>query len=309
MYSLPCRDLFKIIYAPDSQPAITALQEQLRIKEEIIDKLQEELALTAEDAESSRTMLEEQLSEMEKVVADLRSEIETFEESSILRLVEYKEESDKQQRKIDTLQTTLNLSIPVATYDEQTRVLLSTKAYAEELEASFANTRETKGQEFRNLLQGPISSLQAELRQQKGILDILSKRDLKTDDEVRRKAAEYPELCARIAELEATVKDAQREIDSLHSIQAELHNQLASQMNENEALERTAQDTQLAHEAAREQLNELDHLRNELEALKVSSGLLIVEMEHLRGELASAAEVKVRLEQLLSSQEVSLLYI
>lgn len=193
---------------------------------------------------------------------------------------------------LEAYRKTQSSLVPEEKFLEQAEELRSAQAQIDELRKAILNMQESARASWEKVSEGHVRTLQAEARRWKSTYDVLVKRDQRTDDDVRRKAAEHSELTARINELESRLR-----------IQSEECAQNIAEIEEKHVtLQRELKDTRQQLSVAQEQIQEARLLQGDLDALQDKYDVLDSEARGLRGELSYLTGIKIRLEDLLSSQ-------
>ncbi|KAI0688752.1 hypothetical protein BC835DRAFT_285588 [Cytidiella melzeri] len=255
----------QVVYVPDSQITSSDFQEKLRERDEMILSLRDQVSRLEEDAEAA--LLQDGESEMQ--IMQLQGELETLRKAQATV-------ADK--------------------YVDQSEELASVQDHVIELEASVTNMRDANRLDWRSMFEERVRALRAEGLRWRGMYYILLERDLKTNDDVRRKAAEHPELCARVTQLEAKVR-------SQEDISGQLMGRLAEQEKKNGTLQLRLTAMQQPPSTEQESSHELQRMHSELKALREANDMLHAEKSILQDELTSIVGVKTRLENLLCCRE------
>lgn len=176
---------------------------------------------------------------------------------------------------------------------EQAGALSSAQRQIKELQEVVLNVRDSARRSWDKISEEHVQKLHAEVRRWKGMYEVQAKRNQKTDDVVRRKAAEHPELAARISDLEGQLRS--RKDDYTRTI--------TEREEQNAVLKQTINELEQQWDAQREQLVQARSAQGELEALQQRYDTLDSEACHLRNELTFLAGTKTRLDDLLATHD------
>jgi chromosome segregation ATPase len=114
---------------------------------------------------------------------------------------------------IERLQAEHDSRVPAERYEEQSQSLALAKSEAAELQETIANMQTSVSQNnWRLPYEASMKQLEAQVSQWKGLCEVLRRKDERTDDEVRRRAAEEPELRAENKELRTKILGMETEI-------------------------------------------------------------------------------------------------
>lgn len=161
-----------------------------------------------------------------------------------------------------------------------------------ELEGETGTLRkELAAREVRELLVNErVKKLEEEVRRADAHVEILRKQSERTDDEVRRKAGEHPELSARVGELEEALKKAEEEAEEgRRSLQA----RAAASELETTVLQREKDEMQ--HQLDMK-VKEAEEGRQQFETRLSEREAENVELQRKVGDLQQQLQQKIKLE-------------
>lgn len=202
-------------------------------------------------------------------IADLRCKFAEFEEdadTAILRECAADVEICELQKELDRVKQAQASSS--SKFEEQAAKLVAAESTNRELQATITSMCKAGRKELQATVNVQhVRQLQDQVRQQKGQFDLLIKREQSTNAaDVRRRAAEQPELEARVEQLETNVR-------SLEEGHAQSKMEIATLAEENEALKLVAQAILQVEEDARQRQKEDLRIGNELGDLQGRSGI------------------------------------
>lgn len=181
-----------------------ALANERASRESATKELQSELAVANEKSDAVIVALQQQLAEMRERVAARDEEI-TKLSASVDSLTRSKKSAEE------------DLNFIREQYMQASGYVSTVRAENDELEkrAKLASSQATQGVAMiRQTLEGRCKALETEILKWKDSCKLLLDKDLRTGDDIRRRAAEEPELRARCAELEEEYEIASQDYEA-----------------------------------------------------------------------------------------------
>ena len=147
---------------------------------------------------------------------------------------------------LETLRVEKNSLVSAELLEEKSLELAQARSEAKELHETLVSVRAAAQQNsWKVLYEGRIKQLQADLTRWRGLYEILRLKDERTNDELRRRAAEQPELSAKNKTLQAENEDLRLSV-------ARMETDMAALQQEKEAFLSEIQELKLSREANEE---------------------------------------------------------
>ena len=157
--------------------------------------------------------------EKDDLIAELRKRLQWQEEETEALKQKCQDQDDeavKLRDEILALNSEKELLVPLERLEEQTRTLELSRIEVGELKDTLANVRATALENPRRALyEGQVQKLRDEVQQWKGYCAILEKKDEYTNDEIRQRAAEEPELRAQLVVVRAERDNLAAKLDGM----------------------------------------------------------------------------------------------